>query len=167
MTAAYVILILVVVQRLGELVLVRRNTALLRAGGWREVGAAHYPLIVGFHVLWLLGLFLLAPQAQVIWWLIGVFVILQALRLWVLATLGARWTTRIMVKPGEVLVARGPYRFLSHPNYTVVAAEIFVLPLALGFPIYALAGGLINLAILALRISVEGRALRLNGRLQS
>ena len=153
------ILIWVALQRLAELVLARRNTRNLLALGAREVGARHYPVIVAFHGVWLLGLFWLSGQAVINWWLIGLFVILQALRLWILATLGSRWTTRVLVVPGEQLVATGPYRFVRHPNYLVVALEIFVLPLAFGFYAYALVGGLINLAILGFRISVENGAL--------
>ncbi|MBG1232276.1 isoprenylcysteine carboxyl methyltransferase family protein [Aestuariivirga litoralis] len=160
MSWSIIILSLVAVQRLLELVLARRNTAKLLASGAHEVGATHYPLIVGFHAAWLLGLFWLARGAEVDWFIIAGFVILQGLRLWVLATLGERWTTRILIVPGEKLVARGPYRFFSHPNYAVVAAEIFILPLAFGLYGYAIVGGLINLAILRLRISVENRALR-------
>lgn len=156
------ILVLVALQRLAELALAQRNTRLLLADGAREVGASHYPMIVAFHSAWLLGLFWLSPQALIDWWLIGLFSILQALRLWVLATLGTRWTTRILVVPGECLVVGGPYRFIRHPNYLVVALEIFVLPLAFGFYSFALVGGSINLAILGWRISVEDRALRGN-----
>ena len=160
MNWAFVVLALVILQRLGELVFSARNTAALRAKGWHEEGASHFPLIVAFHVMWLAGLLLLAPKAQVNWWLVAVFAVLQALRVWVLATLGRRWTMRVMVKSGERLVAAGPYRYFNHPNYVVVALEIFILPLAFGFYLYALVGGLINLAILAYRIRVENAALR-------
>ena len=76
-----------------------------------------------------------------------------------LATLGTRWTTRIIVVPGETLVARGPYRLLSHPNYAVVVGEIAVLPLCLGLPWYALVFSLANTAVLTIRIRAENRAL--------
>jgi methyltransferase len=157
--AALIILALVVLQRALELVGAQRNTARLLAKGAYEMGAAHYPFIVGFHAAWLLGLLWLARDAAVNWWMIGGFVILQGLRLWVLSTLGPRWTTRILIVPGEQLVAKGPYRFFRHPNYAVVAAEIFVLPLALGLYWYSVLGGLINLALLWFRIGVEERAL--------
>ena len=154
-----VILAFVTLQRLGELVLARRNTAKLLAAGGYEVGAAHYPIIVVFHMAWLLGLWWLAPSQSVNWISIGIFAMLQALRIWVIATLGARWTTRIIRVPNEVLVARGPFRFLNHPNYAVVTLEIFVLPLAFGLVAFAMISGLINICILAWRISVENAAL--------
>ena len=154
-----VILAFVTLQRLGELVLARRNTARLLAAGGYEVGAAHYPIIVVFHAAWLLGLWWLAPSQSVNWILIGIFAVLQALRIWVIATLGGRWTTRIIRVPNEVLVARGAFRFLNHPNYAVVTLEIFVLPLAFGLVAFAMISGLINICILAWRISVENAAL--------
>lgn len=160
MTLAWLILVLVALQRLGELAVARRNTRRLLAAGAVEVGAGHYPLIVGLHALWLAGLFVLARESVPHWGWLGVFVILQALRVWVIASLGGRWTTRIIVLPEAPLVRRGPYRFMSHPNYAVVAAEIAVLPLAFGLPLYALAFSLLNAAVLALRIRVESQALR-------
>ena len=92
-------------------------------------------------------------------WL-GVFVVLQALRVWVIATLGPRWTTRIIVLPGAPLVASGPYRFVPHPNYCVVAAEILVLPLVFGLVWYGLVFSVLNAAVLWIRIRAEAAALR-------
>ncbi len=111
MTLAEVILGLVTLQRLGELVLSKRNTDRLRARGAHEVAPGHYPLIVALHAAWLAGLWLLvawrAPDTEVSWPWLGVFVVLQALRVWVIATLGPRWTTRIIVLPGAPLVSGG------------------------------------------------------------
>ena len=90
---------------------------------------------------------------------------LQAGRVWILATLGSRWTTRIVVVPGETLVARGPYRFIKHPNYAVVVGEIAVLPMVFGLPAVALAFTLVNAAVLFVRIRAENRAL--GGRLDA
>jgi methyltransferase len=153
------ILTFVTVQRLVELVIAKRNTAALLATGGKEIGAAHYPLIVAFHSLWILGLWIFAREQSINWTLIGVFAVLQTLRIWVLATLGKRWTTRIIIMPEKPLVVGGPFRFFKHPNYAVVACEIFVLPLAFGLVWFAVLGGAINLAILAYRIHVEERAL--------
>jgi len=159
MIVSILVLTLVTLQRLGELVLARRNTRRLLARGAFEVGASHYPLIVLLHAAWLGGLWLLAwdRPVRLIW--LAVFIGLQALRVWVIATLGPRWTTRIIILPGATLVAGGPYRFVSHPNYAVVAAEMAVLPLALGLPFYGLIFFLMNAAVLTLRLSVEAKAL--------
>jgi methyltransferase len=128
MILSILILAFVTVQRLGELVLARRNTRRLLDRGAFEVGRAHYPYIVALHAAWLGGLWFLSwnEPANLFW--LALYVVLQGLRVWTLASLGDRWTTRIIVLPGEALVRRGPYRWLSHPNYVVVAAEIAVLP---------------------------------------
>ena len=159
MTPAAIILALVTLQRLAELVIARRNTAALLARGAYEASPGHYPLIVATHALWLAALWWLAPGKPVSWPLISLFLLLQLGRLWVLATLGRRWTTRIIVVPSERLVARGPFRFVRHPNYFVVVGEIAVLPLAFGLWEVALLFSLLNAAVLAIRIRAEEKAL--------
>lgn len=160
MTWSIVVLALVTLQRLGELVLARRNTRRLLAQGAHEVAPEHYPLIVAMHAAWLAGLWWLGWDRPVQWpWLL-VFLVLQGLRVWVLATLGPRWTTRIIVLPGAPLVAKGPYRVLPHPNYAVVIGEIAALPLAFGLPAFAAAFSLLNAVVLTIRIRVENAALR-------
>ncbi|MGV2102553.1 isoprenylcysteine carboxyl methyltransferase family protein [Rhizobium sp. 21-4511-3d] len=149
----------VTLQRLAELLIARRNTRALMARGAREAGAAHYPVMVALHAAWLGGLWLLAlgHQVQVGW--LAVFLLLQALRVWVLVTLKGRWTTRVIVLPGEQLVTAGPYRLVRHPNYVIVAGEIAALPLAFGLPLYALLFSILNAAMLWVRIGVENAAL--------
>jgi methyltransferase len=159
MSLASLILALVTLQRLGELVLARRNTARLRARGAIEIGARHYPLLVSVHTAWLLALWMWGRDQDVNLAALSVFVALQGLRLWILATLGSRWTTRIIVLPGEPLVVSGPYRYLSHPNYAVVAGEIALLPMALHLPLLALVFTALNAAVLWIRIRAEARAL--------
>jgi methyltransferase len=159
---AVLILALVSLQRLAELLLARRNTAALRARGAYEVDGRHYPLIVALHAAWLAGLWVLAVghgsrPVDPLW--LSLFVILQVLRLWVIATLGSRWTTRIMVVPQAPLVSRGPYRFLANPNYCVVAAEILVLPLAFGLFWYGVVFSVLNGLVLWRRIRIENKAL--------
>ena len=159
MILSIVVLGLVTAQRLGELVLASRNTRRLKAQGGIEIGAGHYPLLVVLHGAWLIGLWWLGWDSPVSLAWLAVFVVLQGLRAWVIVTLGGRWTTRIIVLPGAPLIRRGPYRFLSHPNYTVVAAEIAVLPLAFGLPVYAAVFSVLNAVVLFIRIRAEGRAL--------
>ncbi len=152
--------LLVAAQRLGELAYARHNTKRLVAAGGIEHGAGHYPLIVALHGGWLAALFaLVPPDAPPGWGLLGGYGLLQLGRLWIIVTLGARWTTRVIALPGAVRVRRGPYGFLRHPNYWVVALEIPLLPLAFGAWQIALGFGLANLALLAHRIRVEERAL--------
>jgi methyltransferase len=156
---ASVILALVTLQRLGELVLARRNTRALLARGGIEVGARHYPWIVAVHAAWLIALWIFGWNHEVDLLAIALFVVLQGARVWILATLGERWTTRIIVLPGEKLIAAGPYRYMSHPNYAVVAGEIAVLPLALHLPVVAVVFTILNAVVLTLRIRAETRAL--------
>ncbi|MCC6912260.1 MAG: hypothetical protein IT566_01050 [Rhodospirillaceae bacterium] len=158
---AYAILILVAGQRLGELVIARRNTAALLARGAVEVGAAHYPLIVALHAIWLAALagWVAVTAPSVNFPLLAVFACLQAARLWVLWSLGPFWTTRIVTLPGAPLVRRGPYRFVRHPNYLVVILEIAVLPLVFGAWVLAAVFSLLNAAILYVRIRAEDQAL--------
>ncbi len=158
MTLSIIVLALVTAQRAGELVLARRNTHRLLAMGAKEHGAGHYPLIVTMHAAWLLGLWLLGRNRPVDLFWLAVFVVLQALRVWVIATLGGRWTTRIIVLPDAPRVRKGPFRFISHPNYAVVSAEIAVLPLAFGLPLFAAVFFVLNLVVLTVRIRAESRA---------
>ena len=154
------ILAFVTAQRLVELPIARANTARLLAAGAYEVAPRHYPLIVAVHAVWLVALWWFAPGQPINLVLLGAFVLVEGARLWVLRTLGQRWTTRIIVVPGERLVARGPYRFVDHPNYLVVAAEIALLPLVFGLWQLALLFTLLNAAILAVRIRAENHALK-------
>jgi methyltransferase len=151
---------LVTLQRLAELALARRNTEALLAQGGVEVAPGHYPAVVALHAAWLGGLWLLALPSAPNLVLLAAFAALQAGRGWVLATLGPRWTTRIIVMPGAPLVKSGPYRFLRHPNYLVVAGEILVLPLAFGLPLFAAAFSGLNALALWVRIGAEDAALR-------
>ena len=151
---------LVALERLTELWHAQRNTrALLEAGGI-EVGRGHYPLMVALHAAWLVAILLtVPPDAGVSAPLLALFAILQGCRLWVLMSLGRYWTTRVITLPGAPLVRRGPYRYLRHPNYLVVVAEIAVLPLAFGAWGVAAVFSLLNAALLTWRISLEDQAL--------
>ena len=149
-----------VAQRLIELAYARRNTAALLRRGAVETGRRHYIAFILLHGAWLLAMALfIPPLAPVNWWLLGVFCMLQAARVWVVVSLGPYWTTRILSLPGAPLVRRGPYRFLRHPNYIVVAGEIAVLPLVLGLPIPAVIFTILNAGVLMIRIRAENRAL--------
>jgi len=159
MSVAAFILLLVTAQRLGELLLARHNTSRLLAKGAIEIGRGHYPLVVALHAAWLAALWLWGRDQDVNVVALICFAVMQGLRLWVLATLGERWTTRIIVLPGAPLVAAGPYKYLSHPNYAVVIGEIALLPLALHLPWLALLFTILNAAVLFIRIRVEARAL--------
>ena len=158
--AAVAILGFVTLQRLVELRLADDNSQRLLAEGAVEHAPGHYPFIVGLHMTWLAALWWWAPGRAINVPLLLVFVLLQLGRVWVIKTLGARWTTRIIVKPGAPLVQSGPYRFVNHPNYVIVTAEIAVLPLVFGLWQISLVFSVLNLVILAIRIRAENVALR-------
>ena len=157
---AAAVLAFVTLQRLAELLLAERNTKALLSEGAREHGAAHYPLLVAMHAAWLAALWWWGPGRPVDVPLLAIFALLQLARLWVIATLGRRWTTRIIVLPGAPLVRTGPYRLLRHPNYWIVTGEIAVLPLIFGLVEVALVFSILNLIVLAVRIRSENEALR-------
>ena len=161
MSAVDWIVLLVAAQRLGELVYANRNTRRLLADGGIEHGARHYPLFVILHAAWLIAIWALAnlerPFEPV---LLGVFAILQILRIWIVVTMGRFWTTRIVTVANAPLVRRGPYRWMRHPNYAVVVAEIAVLPLAFGLWEVALVFSIFNDLLLFHRIRVEEAALK-------
>jgi len=153
------ILAFVTLERLVELMYARRNTRRLLERGAREHAPGHYPLIVAVHASWLTALWWLAPTRPIDGFFLALFILIELGRAWVLITLGPRWTTRIIVLPDEPLVTGGPYRFLNHPNYWVVAGEIAILPLVFGLWLVALIFTLLNAAVLAIRIREENRAL--------
>lgn len=146
-------------QRIAELWWARQNERRLIAAGGVEYGRSHLLLIVFLHAAWLIGMWALAYDHPIEPLFFAIVVLVQIARFWVLATLGRRWTIRIIVVPGEKLVARGPYRWLRHPNYAVVTGEIAAAPLALGLPLYAIVFSVLNAAVLAIRIPAENAAL--------
>jgi methyltransferase len=151
---------LIALERLIELSHAARNTRALKRRGAVEAGAAHYPLFVLLHAAWLGSLLVFVPwDTPPNWFWLGLMIALLALRLWVIVSLGPYWTTRIVTLPGAPLVRRGPYRFLNHPNYAVVTAEIAALPLAFGAYAIAITFSLANLALIAWRVRIEDRAL--------
>ena len=148
-----------VLQRLSELALARRNTRALLADGAVEVSARHYPLIVAVHAGWLAAIAVLGAGEAVRGPWLAAYALLQVFRVWILVSMGRRWTTRIILTRTP-LVARGPFRWFRHPNYALVVAEIVVAPMVLGLWRVAAVFTLLNAAVLAIRIPAEERALR-------
>lgn len=157
-TGAILFLVFIIVQRLSELAISKANTKRLLERGAYEVGANHYPAMVAIHSAWIVCLVLFG-YAQTVspFWLI-LFAILQAFRVWILTSLGSRWTTRIIILE-EPLVTRGPFKFIRHPNYALVVAEIIVAPMVLGLWWVAVVFTILNAAMLYVRINAEEKAL--------
>jgi len=164
--AAFLVLVaLVALQRLAELALARANVRRMKARGGREVAASHYPFMVALHAA-----FLVAAPAEVVFLQrpfvpalalgsVALLLAAEALRVWMLRTLGDRWSTRVVVVPGEPRVTAGPYRVLRHPNYLVVAIELLALPLVHTAYVTAIVFTVLNTILMAVRIPAEERAL--------
>ncbi|WP_298861579.1 isoprenylcysteine carboxylmethyltransferase family protein [uncultured Sulfitobacter sp.] len=157
-TATILFLGFIIVQRLSELVIAKRNTAKLMARGAYEVGANHYPVMVAMHSTWIACLVIFGFDEKVAYGWLAIFGVLQVMRVWVLGSLGSRWTTRIIILE-EPLVVRGPFKYVSHPNYMLVVAEIVVAPMVLGLWWVAVVFTVLNAAMLWVRIGVEHKAL--------
>ena len=164
MTYFVLFLAFVILQRMAELLLARRNESWLRQHGAREFGHGHYPFLIALHAAFFLSLILevlFVGNGPASWWWLpcGLFVCAQVLRYWSIASLGRRWNTKIMVLPDAPPLHRGPYRFLRHPNYVAVAVELLVIPLMWQAYFTAVIFTLLNALIMSVRIPTETRAL--------
>ncbi|MGG1661505.1 isoprenylcysteine carboxyl methyltransferase family protein [Brevibacillus sp. NRS-1366] len=167
MTFFGIVLGVVLLQRGGELFLASRNARHIRARGGYEVGEEHYKYIVTLHLLFFVSLLLEvslkeAPFALPAWWMypFSLFLLAQFLRYWCMQSLGRHWNTRILILPGAQPVIRGPYRFLRHPNYLVVAVELFSLPLSFSAFLTAITFSILNAwLLLRIRIPLEEKSL--------
>jgi methyltransferase len=160
MTPLRWIVAIVVLLRVAELLYAERNTRRLRTLGAVEIAPQQYPWFIVLHAAWLASLLLFIPaNTPPNLYLLAIFAVAQVARVWVIATLGNFWTTRVITLPGAPLVRRGPYRFVRHPNYAIVCIELAVLPLAFGAWVIALVFTCANAALLVWRISAEDAAL--------
>lgn len=163
--ALWIVLAIVAAQRIGELIYASRNARRLLARGAVEIAPRQHAYFVALHAAWLISLLLTVPRSTTPnWVLLAIFFALQIARVWIIASLGPYWTTRIITVPGAPLVRRGPYRFLRHPNYTVVVLEIALLPLAFGQSALAAAFTIVNAALIAWRVRAEDSALEARRR---
>ncbi len=163
---AVALVALVVCERLAELVISARNQKRLIASGGIEIGAAHYPYMVLLHVAWMGAIvaWVAAGDVRVSAPMVVAHVLVELARVWVMTSLGPYWTTRIITVPDAPLIARGPYRFVRHPNYVVVTIEIALLPVALGAWWIALLFSILNALMLRVRIAAENEALAARSR---
>jgi methyltransferase len=160
MTPLWWLLGFVVLQRLAELAYAARNARRLLAAGGSEHGSRHYPLFILLHTAWLAAMAWFVPAATPPNWpLLILFLLLQLVRIWIVASLGRYWTTRIITLPQAPLVRRGPYRWLRHPNYLLVVCEIALVPLVFGAWRIALVFSIANAILLAWRIRMEDEVL--------
>jgi len=161
----YIILILVILQRLTEVFIAKRNENWMLSQGAYEVGSSHYPYMVSLHVGFFLFLIIevvtnhknLSPLFPLLFLL---FIAVQALRIWCIRSLGSFWNTKILILPAAKVVRKGPYTFMRHPNYAVVCLEIILLPLMFQAYFTAFCFTLLNVTMLSVRIPIEEKALR-------
>lgn len=160
-----IVITIVILQRLVELIIARRNEKWMLRQGAYEAGARHYPLMVVMHIAFFLSLLLevsivnrvLSPLWIV---LLILFLIAQIARIWCLTSLGKFWNTKIIILPGVNVVKKGPYQFMRHPNYVIVTTELLVLPLLFSAYFTAIIFSLLNLWMLSVRIPTEEKALK-------
>ncbi|MCY9190729.1 isoprenylcysteine carboxyl methyltransferase family protein [Bacillus mojavensis] len=152
-------------QRAAEMAVARRNEQKVKKQGAIECGERHYPYIITMHILFFLSLItevLLLHKQPSSWWsgIAAAILAVQAIRYWALCSLGAYWNTKILVVPGAELVKKGPYKWLKHPNYTVVVLEIILIPLLYQAYFTMCLFSLLNAVMLSVRIRAEEQALR-------
>jgi methyltransferase len=161
----YSLLAVIVFERIAELVVSQRNAAGSLAKGGAESGRGHFPVMAALHTALLLGCWIepVALHREFIpalaWPMLAVVVAANALRWWCIATLGPRWSARVIVMPGVPLVKDGPYRWFAHPNYVAVVVEGAALPLAGSAWLTAFTFTALNAALLTVRLRCETRAL--------
>jgi methyltransferase len=138
----------------------QRNTQRLFEQGAHEEGREYYPVVAAAHLCWVASLaFLIPGNAPVHIPLLILFLALQPLRYWIIATLGRYWTHRIITLPGAPIVTQGPYRFVRHPNYALTLAETLLLPVAFGQPALGVIFTAIWGAVLHYKILLEDQAI--------
>lgn len=159
------VLVIVIMQRLVELFIAKRNEKWMKSQGAFEAGASHYPYMVAMHVLFFISLIMevivLDRDLSPIWPLfLAIFLLAQVLRVWCLSSLGKYWNTKIIVLPNAKVVRKGPYKWIRHPNYVIVATELIVLPLLFSAYFTAILFTLLNIWMMSVRIPAEEQALK-------
>lgn len=163
----WLIISFVILQRIVELFFAKRNERWMKARGAKEYGQDHYKAMVLIHTLFFLSLItevlLLKKTVSSLWpTFIFLFIAAQMARIWVITSLGKYWNTKIIVLPGIEVVAKGPFKYVKHPNYLIVTIELLVIPLLFGAYVTAIVFFILNQIILRVRIPVEEKALREN-----
>jgi methyltransferase len=164
MTLFVIFVSAVIVQRFAELIIARRNASKMFSLGAVEHDKKGYKYIVIMHISFFIALilefvFLNRNINPFFPYLLIIFLLAQFLRYWVITTLGVYWNTRIIVLKGGKPVYSGPYKFLKHPNYIAVAAELAVIPLLFSCYFTSLLFTVLNLIVLKRRIKIETAAL--------
>jgi methyltransferase len=160
----YIFFFIVATQRLVEVLIAKKNEIWMKSKGAKEYGQRHYQLMVAIHFYFFVSLIVESvlgrPELNSYWpLLVAVFFIAQVCRIWVIMSLGRYWNTKIIVLKDAEVVAKGPYRFIKHPNYLIVTIELFIIPLIFNAYWTLFVFGILNQLILAIRIPLEEEVL--------
>lgn len=154
-----------IVQRISELIVARRNETWMKKQGAQEYGKQHYIFMVAIHVGFFVVLMMEVNYTNrplhPFWpYLLFIFFIVQIARIWVISSLGKYWNTKIIVLPGAEIVQSGPFKYIKHPNYCIVTIELLIIPIMFQAYVTAIVFLILNQLILAVRIPAEEKALR-------
>ncbi|MFD4706559.1 isoprenylcysteine carboxyl methyltransferase family protein [Gottfriedia sp. NPDC058432] len=159
-----IIFLFIIIQRVIELGIAKKNEKKLKMRGALEFGQEHYKFFIILHNMFFISIlienyFIQYIEIGFLTFLLIVFVILQLARVWVISTLGERWNTKIIILPNEKLVKRGLYKYIKHPNYIIVTIELLVIPIMFHAYITTVIFSVCNLILLKVRIREENKAL--------
>jgi methyltransferase len=155
-----IFILFVIIQRLSELYIARRNEKWLLAQGAVEYGQSHYPFMVLMHTLFIMAMvveYLFSVNKQLDWVFLVLFIALLCFKFWALSSLGKYWNTKIYRVPGSGPVKKGPYKLFKHPNYFIVVCEIAIIPLVFHLYYTAIIFSVLNVVMLSVRIRVENK----------
>jgi methyltransferase len=155
-----IFILFLIIQRLTELYVSKRNEKWLLSQGAIEYGREHYPYIVALHTLFIVSLiveYCLIGGQPISYIALSLFILLLAFKYWVLSSLGTYWNTRIYRVPGAIAVKKGPYKIFKHPNYVDVVCEIAIIPLVFHLYYTAIIFSVLNAIMLSVRIRVENK----------
>ncbi|WP_342028664.1 isoprenylcysteine carboxyl methyltransferase family protein [Oceanobacillus limi] len=160
----WILIFFIICQRLVELVIAKRNERWMKARGGIEKGEAHYKWFIYLHILFFLSILievLIQDRSyhQLNYLFFFIFVLAQLGRIWCIHTLGRFWNTKIIVLPRVALIKKGPYKYVKHPNYVIVAVELFIIPMLFGAYLSAVTFPLLHILLLKIRIPSEEKAL--------
>src|SRR5699024_9957945 len=160
-----IILAILIIQRLAELLIAKRNEQRLKAHGAIEVGEQHYKWFIIVHIAFFIGIILemtlvghIATEINAD--LLTISLATQLMRVWCITSLGTYWNTRIIILPNSTLIKKRPYKYVSHPNYIIVGFELCIIPLLFGAYVTALVFPLIHILLSTVRIPLENEALK-------
>lgn len=161
----WILLIIIILQRLMELKQAKANEQWMKARGGVEFGEKHYKWFIVIHTLFFASitlevLFRGTSGLKLNYVLLIAFVVTQIVRIWCIHSLGRFWNTKIIISPDFSLVSEGPYKYIKHPNYVIVGIELFVIPLLFGAYITSIIFPVLHILLLMVRIPCEEKALK-------